>query len=194
MKSIKLKNKVKMQKGFTLIETMVAISIFTVSILAIVSFTAGNISNTSYAKKKLTASYLAGEGIEYFRNMRDTYSLYDPTSGQMGWDAFKVKIDPCDSTNNPDKRCYFIPDDLFTGGLSTVDMPVFLCSGNCPFLKKSPGGEYNYSSGETTDFIREIKTLQISTSEIKVFSTVFWTQGSGQFSTTFTENLFNWIE
>jgi hypothetical protein len=30
--------------------------------------------------------------------------------------------------------------------------------------------------------------------EVRILSTVSWTQGSGSYSVTFSENLFNWVE
>ena len=59
-----------MAEGFTLVETLVAISIFTMSILALLVILTQGIANTNYAKHKITASYLAQEGIEYARNVR----------------------------------------------------------------------------------------------------------------------------
>lgn len=76
-----------LNKGFTLVETLVAISIFTLSMVAVLSVLVTSISNTSYAKRKMVASYLAQEGIEYVRNMRDNYVLY-PESGKS-WVSFK---------------------------------------------------------------------------------------------------------
>ncbi|MFA6301478.1 MAG: prepilin-type N-terminal cleavage/methylation domain-containing protein [Candidatus Paceibacterota bacterium] len=76
--------------GFTLIETLVAISIFTMSILGLMSVIASGITDTSYAKQKMAASYLAQEGIEYVRNMRDTSVLSNPSGSQAGWDRFKA--------------------------------------------------------------------------------------------------------
>jgi len=67
-----------------------AISIFTMSILGLLSILASGISDTNYAKEKMVASYLAQEGIEYVRNMRDTAVLYDTLGAQHGWNAFKV--------------------------------------------------------------------------------------------------------
>lgn len=91
IKKYKIKKFRRINKGFTLVETLVAISIFTVSLLGIMSVLASGISNTSYAKQKMVASYLAQEGIEYVRNMRDTAVLYPP-SGQTTqdmWDVFR---------------------------------------------------------------------------------------------------------
>lgn len=74
-------------RAFTLVETLVAISIFSVSILGLMSVLASGISNTNYAKQKTMASYLAQEGIEYVRNLRDNAILYQQGAG--GWNSFK---------------------------------------------------------------------------------------------------------
>lgn len=73
--------------GFTLVETLVAISIFTVSLLGLMSILASSISDTNYAKQKIVASYLTQEGIEHARNIRDTDVLYTGATGK-NWSTF----------------------------------------------------------------------------------------------------------
>ena len=132
-------------KGFTLVETLVAISIFTMSILGLLSILASGISDTGYAKKKVVAGYLAQEGIEHARNIRDTHVLYDVSSG---WNNFKS-----DS--------------------SVINYP---------------------SPSDYSNFYRAITIGAIGTDQVKITSTVSWAQGSGNYSITFSENLFNWVE
>jgi len=132
--------------GFTLVETLVAISIFTVSILSLMSVLASGISDTNYAKQKMVASYLAQEGIEYVRNMRDT-DIISAVNGQAGWDAFKVA-----------PKTYPITNPSFSG------------------------------------FTRTMSMTTINTNEVKIISNVSWTQASGNYNATFSENLFNWVE
>ena len=129
--------------GFTLVETLVAISIFSVSILGIMSVLASGISHANYAKQKMIALYLAQEGIEYVRNIRDSKVLFE----KDGWNKFK---DVADATITP-------PAPSDTGFTRTIQKNVIT------------GGD-----------------------EVKIFSKVEWTQGSGVKSVTFSENLFNW--
>jgi type II secretory pathway pseudopilin PulG len=136
----------KQNRGFTLVETLVAISIFTLSILAMMSVLASGISDTNYAKQKMTATYLAQEGIETMRNTRDTYVLY-PNSGN-DWDSFKADY----------------------------------------------MGEADYPATPDFPFHRHSTMSQININEVKVSYTVSWSQGSGNYSITLSEFLFNWIE
>jgi Tfp pilus assembly protein PilV len=79
----------KQNSGFTLVETLIALLIFTMSMLALMSVLGSGISDTGYAKQKMAAGYLAQEGIECVRNMRDTSVLYNAGGAQDGWNEFK---------------------------------------------------------------------------------------------------------
>ena len=167
-------------KGFTLVETLVAISIFTVSILGLMSVLASSISNTHYAKQKMVASYLAQEGIEYIKNMRDTSILYG--SGNP-WNQFKSDFSPC---NDQDHACGFTKPLPFN---------VSICSSlNDCKLYVNDGGYDTNPVGANSGFVRKIWMTTIGANEIKIFSNVSWTQGSGSHNITFSDNLFNWVE
>ncbi len=177
-------------------ETMIAIAIFSISIIAVMSVLSDGVSDTTYAKKKILAAYLAQEGIEYARNIRDTYVLYSAT-GTIGWNAFNAKmIGPgalCDQPNG----CYLDDRDInYSNQVQPMTgIYVVACGPTCaPLLYDSTTGKYNYGSGVNSGFVRKISTVQFSSGETKVFSTVSWTQGSGTYRLTFSENLFNWVE
>jgi prepilin-type N-terminal cleavage/methylation domain-containing protein len=191
-------------RGFTLVETLVAIAIFTISILGLLIVLTQSITSTSYAKQKIVASYLAQEGIEYIRNLRDTYVLYDATSPQAGWDAFNAKLiaGSCNAGNN----CYIDDGDVVYSDQTTPmkDLNLIACTSaqcwNGALLYDALSGKFstvpNFNT-VNTPFIRKITTSQIGVSpsnETKVSSTVSWVQGSGNFSITFSEDLFNWVE
>lgn len=153
-KSNKGRQILSLSKGFTLVETLVAISIFTGSILGLMSVLASGISNTNYAKQKMIASYLAQEGIECIRNTRDTYVLYPPANSTASarWSEFR--------------------------GLDFSNANTIICP--------------NIGAGFTR--ILSKNTTGLSADEVKILSTVSWTQGSGNYSITFSESLFNWFE
>jgi len=62
----------KKSQGFTLLEVIVAIFLITVGVIATYSLVAFSTSSMSYVSNKFTAAYLAQEGIELVRNIRDT--------------------------------------------------------------------------------------------------------------------------
>ena len=76
-------------KAFTLVETLVALAIFSMSVVTLMVVLGQGIGNTTYAKNKMIAAYLAQEGIEYVRNMRDTSALRNLSDTLFGWGSFR---------------------------------------------------------------------------------------------------------
>jgi type II secretory pathway pseudopilin PulG len=176
---------IKKNKAFTLVETLVAISIFTVSILGLLSVLTTGVSNTTYDKNKIIAEYLAQEGIEYVRNMRDTYVLYPPNT----WSDFKNKLASCTAG----ATCGF-NNTVSPGPNSIISVcsPATLCD---LYLYN---GNYNidHSSGVDSGFVRMIRidATGLGNDEVKIYSEVDWKQGSNTSKIIFSENLFNWAQ
>lgn len=166
-------------------ETLVAISIFSMSILGLMSVLAQGISNINYAKQRMVAEYLAQEGIEYVRNMRDTYTLYDAVSGQEGWNDFKTKFAPCIATT-----CGL---DMEVDALDAG--AVFQCPpGSCDlYLLGAAYGTGTYG-GTNSGFRRRIQIAQTTADEMEVYVRVDWTQGAGNKEVLVSETIFNWVE
>ena len=86
------------EKGFTLIETFVAVLILVFAVIGPLGLLSKAIADGNYAKNQVTAYYLAQEAVELFINQRDR-NLEESPSDWSG--AF----DDC-SQNNP-CRVYF---------------------------------------------------------------------------------------
>lgn len=172
--------------GFTLVETLVALSIFTFSIIGLISMTASGINNTNYAKNKVTAAWLASEGVEMVRNIRDTTVLGSAT----GWSEF---------LSGPIATC--MPANGSGCMIDAKNLAVSVCGGSaiggCDPLRRTSTGSavryFDYSGSEVTGFTRTIVVTQLSPDEIQIDSTVSWPQGTGpDKEVSVRENLFNW--
>lgn len=60
------------RRGFTLVETLAAISILAIAITGPMVIAQKGISSAIYARDQITSFYLAQEAVEYIRNIRDS--------------------------------------------------------------------------------------------------------------------------
>jgi prepilin-type N-terminal cleavage/methylation domain-containing protein len=193
------------KRGFTLIESMVAITIFTVSILSMMSLLAKGLSDTNFVKRKMVATYLAQEGIEYIRNMVNTSTLYYNVDKSVGWNntwnnASLMTVAKCATANG----CYFDPQGVsYTDPnypiLSTTFTACSDSAGKCgdhPIYFHPSTGKYDYISagGQLSGFSRKIFLQYAGADELRFASAVYWTQGSGAYNIVLWENLTKWIE
>lgn len=187
--TLTFKKRKKLVSGFTLVETLVALFIFSISVLTVMSVLSKGISSTIYAKDKIVAEYLSQEGIEYFRNMRDIFS--DDKTG--GWEKFveTLKISGCEEGG-----CYFSNDeDDFFQKNSTTEIPIIACVDKCPnFLYESKLGKYNYNTGGKSTFSRKMLIKEIDSDNIKITSEVTYSAGTNTSAVSLSENLSNWID
>ncbi|MCK6462370.1 MAG: type II secretion system GspH family protein [Candidatus Pacebacteria bacterium] len=96
----------KMTRGFTLIETIVAIALLSAAVAGPLTMAIKSISNASVSQDQLTAFYLAQEAIEYVRKVRDDNVL----SGNSGSDWLEG-LDECVLVDMP----------LCNSGITTFD-------------------------------------------------------------------------
>lgn len=186
---------IKNQKGFTLIETLVAVAIFAFAITGLIAITAGGVANTNFVKNKFTAGYLALEGAEMVHNIRDTVSISDPAGG---WGSILTALENCISP----EFCYIEP---FTLDPADILQPIPCGNQGCPLLTYNQDtAQFNYGGSNGLDsftsiFRRTITVEEVQPadssdpdSEIRVTSTVDWTQGVKPHSVSYSYNLKNW--
>ena len=167
------------KKGFTLIETLVAVSILVLAVTGAFSAAHNGMMSSLYSKDQVTAFYLAQEAIEQIRNLRDQNGI---RGNPQGWlSGIANPGDPCTFGNT----CYV--DALNDAA------PLILCPATCPTLLLNNNGFYSYDNGTTTKFRREVNISSISANEIVIEATVYWTKGVlVDRSFTAREHLFNW--
>jgi len=179
-------------KGFTLIEMIIAVFIFTVSLAALLSVSARGLRAANLAQRQVTADYLALEGIEAVRNLRDT-ELLDRDSIASWSDLFSSNNCWNDHVNGSATGCGVsygtstFSIDLFP--CNAVSCEVFYDEGNFAyrqFIGGTPTGNY-----EPYGFTREIQFTTVSgnSDEIIVTVVVSWDNGEVRY----TEDLYLWV-
>ncbi|MFH1402346.1 MAG: prepilin-type N-terminal cleavage/methylation domain-containing protein [Patescibacteria group bacterium] len=169
----KLKNKNKFQKGFTLIETFVAITVLLIAITGPLYLVTRGLSVAKMVKGRITAIYLAQEAVEYIRNIRDNNIL------------------------NDDDWLTDIQGYVSSGKKFTIDSPeqeIKSCDSDCDFLLYNEGNFlYGYVDGIISRFKREIQITEIDKDkEIEIVVDVYWNEGPKIYQFTATEYLSNW--
>ncbi len=186
--------RIKKEKGFTLIETLVAISILMLGILGPLSIASSGLKNARYGRDQVTASYLAQEGIEYVRYIRDNNRIERLNGASVNWLAGLGK---CFVDTNPPSGygCWIdVPQEF--GGTNIIDN---CSSSGCPKLRIDDNGYYTYTAGEPLSlFTRTIRIKPTSVGgvsdearAVRVESTVIWAAGSDTRTFTAVENVFN---
>ncbi len=175
------------RSAFTLIETLVAVSLLTVAIVAPMTLASQSLSAAYYSRDQITAFYLAQEAIEALRSIRDGNILQIAKGASINiFDSTVIPI----STQLDDKP--FRIDARKNGSAAIVS-----CTGPCPVLQ-TDGTLYGYEEGWTgTRFTRTVRVSFVGTGqdEARVIVTVTWRTGGIQARTfSISTNLYRWVE
>lgn len=172
-------------KGFTLIETLVAITVLAIALVG--PFTAiQNALMSSYtARDQLIASALAQEGLEYIRSIRDNNYLNEERPWMDGLSSLGCYGDA------PGSYCVVDPTegDIHGGEGLTVCPQLSQCAP----LQIADSGLYNQSSGEESRFKRVVQIFEISDTEVRVVVEVHWTTSRQNYTITVSDVLRDWI-
>ena len=164
------------KKGFTLLESVIAIFIVTMGVGGVFALVNQTISSTNILSSKLTAVYLAQEGIEVVRHMRDSnfLEIHQGVEG-AAWD------------NNLEEGLHYI--DFRAEENNTSNLVIW------------QGNEYRHFSEsncndqcQDTSFNRSIKITYPQDYIMSVKSTVTWQERGITHQAAVQENLYKWLQ
>ncbi len=178
-----MRKKVTNTRGFSLIETLIAVSVLMMAVAGPLSIAARGLISAQFARDQIIAFHLAREATELIRNKRDANIL----AGQ-GWLEGMTALPNCLTPN----VCRVSPTE--------GDVTFTLCSGGVcdPLSIHTTNGVYDYDSGtdwRESRFIRSISFEQVpnhADNEIIANITIEWSTGSLSKEFTITEHFFNW--
>jgi prepilin-type N-terminal cleavage/methylation domain-containing protein len=183
MKKILLK-----KRGFTLVESLVAISVLLAVITGAYSAAQSGIKAANSSKNQTIAFYLAQEAMEQVRNFRDQNAILNRDSDPSNDRAWLDGI--ASSASDP---CYFGKICM----ADTLNHTLVNCSGgtgSCPMLKQDTVSSLYgyYPPWPLSAFNREIKITSVSANEVSVLVTVSWSRGATNSKFEIRENILNW--
>lgn len=175
--------------GFTLVETLIAITILMTAIVGPFTVAQGVLATSYTARDQLIASSLAQEGVEYVRYIRDSNFLSTIHGTTVTW------LNGLDGNNGP--NCYYQSSlkscAIDPGGVTTVQQ----CTNNtCAELPLYINSANRYTLtpvvNQTARFTRIVQLRALSARETQVIVTVTW-NSHGAHSVQIVDDLQNWL-
>jgi len=163
------------KKAFTILELLGAILVISIGVLTAYGVVQRIITYTIDSSDRITAAYLAKEGVELVRNIRDKNWVVN-LDWNLGLSSGNYEID-------------------------YNDLGLTACAGACAFnnlrfLRKSTFSaydySYNYTSGTNSKFKRKISITPDGTNKIKIIVDVFWSKRGQTHSISVQENIYDW--
>lgn len=189
------------QHGFTLLETLVAVSLLMLSIIGPLTIAQKSVKTSTYTKNRTTAYYLAVDAQEFLRNIRDTNSLMGGT-----WSTLGGVYGPC-VNGRCDVDTQYRPSDVISNP-ATRALAIQNCgSANCPSLTfvDTSADPYNGYFGHKTangttivesQYRREITIAPLNPDnrELLVRVDVFWYEGilGGEKKISLYDEVYDW--
>ncbi len=175
----KTKNKISSSRGFTLLEVLIAITIFIFALVATMTAARSGLASAYESRDQVIAFYLAQEAVEFIRNKRDTNSILNtvtPTNWLSG--VSNLSSDPC----YPGKVCLI---DVVANQITACASPT-----TCPNLRQDVNTKmYGYdSSWSLNQFKREVRVQNINADEVSMTVLITWPKGSFEVK----EIILNW--
>lgn len=161
----------KKNKGFTLVETLVAIGILSISILATFTAVQNSLHDSSLSKDRIIAFFLAQDVVEFIKNKRDNNAIADLSGTPTNWlSGIATFGDPCYFT----ETCRV---DSYSDSL--VDC-VYDSGSVCQNIRQNTStGLYGYNPAwSESKFRRSVHFQSINADEVLLTVTIVWNEGS----------------
>lgn len=185
-------------KGFTLVETLVAVTIVAVAVAGPLYSANRAIIAAQGARLQLTAAHLSQEGIEHIHALRDTeyliaYKAHGADVDGTAWTTFRSEIETACGT-----ACTVDSDPTLSVGTLSGES-IQPCGGTCGplYLSQGPSSKiYTQSAaggaGEKTIYTRSIQVFRISDTDERIVSTVSWKFHDIPYSVQISNHLTPW--
>ena len=156
------------------------------------------------ARQQLTASYLAQEGVEYIRSMRDqrylaNYNARNPTASDDAWADFLNGVSPASITPCRTSACQLDPIKSLPASITTCAggscTPLYLTVPPNVYTQQNPPGSIQ------TVFTRTIAVEAVAGApvdslgnpvDVRVVSRVSWSFHGTPYLVTITDHLTPW--
>ncbi len=193
-----MKKNIPSQQGFSIVETLVAITILMISIVGPLTIANKGLLAATYASEQVVASYLAQDAVEYIQNIksnniRDTatpdwledYDLISTGRGLTG--CTQTAVCTVDTINGN-------PYSLTLRGIQvTTSADITPCvSNSATALKKNALG-YNHASGSDTQYCRYFYLVWNAArpDQAKIVVSVKWDNGGTASEVVYENEIFN---
>ncbi len=164
--------------GFTLIETLVAISILLIAIVGPMVLVTNGIKIAFYARDQITAVYLAQDALEAVRYLRDSDSQTNGVPANFGASIF--------SSGNLGSQCvgagnWCRIDTIVLyerNAIGVADINAAVSNSYTNKLQLDSDGKYRYSGGNPTNYERHINIKPTASGNgMDVQVKVVWSSG-----------------
>lgn len=172
------------KRGFTLIEVMTALFIVAVGLSSVFVVINRVLGSTSNSVNKMTASYLAQEGIEIVRNIRDSSWLANRTGSN--WTNNMLLGQESEGDYNSESL------------IAYTDRPLEISHDGFYEISKYTQEQWDSSGGSIDGysqsiFKRKITVVSIDVDTILVEVEVEWQEKGRDYNVVVEEQLYNWI-
>ena len=196
------------QKGFSLVEALVAIAVLLITLVGPMTIAAQGIKSSQFALEQNTSFFLAQEGIEAIFSIRNDYALQDVDDGldtaggdpDTSWNWIGVlNAGPCSISANGDSCSFgtdfrnFDPGGNLTSSECTSNTDPD-CRLNIDASASAAPYKYTHAPGDVSPFYRVITVTLESVDSVKVESSVTWKShafGGDDRTVTLTTYLFD---